>query len=88
MVLVLMPIQPLVMEVQEVEVLLMVQEVLVLQGTLQVHHQVKEIMVDQVIQLIMVLVAEVVQVPLVKMVHLALLEMVVQVQLVLLQVHQ
>jgi hypothetical protein len=36
----------------------------------------------------MVLVAEVVQVPLVKMVYLALLEMVVQVQLVLLQVHQ
>ena len=63
MVLVLMPIQPLVMEVQEVEVLLMVQEVLVLQGTLQVHHQVKEIMVVMVLimpHLIMVLVEGVV----------------------------
>jgi hypothetical protein len=73
---------PLIMEVQEVEVLLMVEEVLVLQETLQAHHQVKEIMVDQVMQLIMVLVVEVVQVQLVKMVHLVQLEMVELVQLV------
>ena len=82
MVLVLIPILTLVMEVQEVEVLLMVQEVLVLQGTLQVHHQVKEIMAVKlvVVHHLMVEVVVVVLVLVVVVVQILLEEMVVMAQ--------